>query len=41
MFLNQDAPAELEQGDPGSFWRHAIAHWDPARVPGVRAIPVT
>jgi glutamyl-Q tRNA(Asp) synthetase len=35
-FLGQEAPAE--QGELESFWRYAIAHWQPRRVPATRAI---
>jgi glutamyl-Q tRNA(Asp) synthetase len=33
-FLGQEAPAALETGTVEELWRHAIAHWDPARVAG-------
>jgi glutamyl-Q tRNA(Asp) synthetase len=36
-FLGQDAPPELAQGEIESLWRFAIAHWDSARVPRLRA----
>lgn len=38
VFLGQDAPPELEQGELESFWRFAIAQWDPGRVPRVRSM---
>jgi len=35
-FLHQAPPAELADADLDSFWRWAVAHWQPQAVPQVR-----
>ena len=37
-FLGQDVAADCAADDTAAFWKYAIAHWDPARVPRARAI---
>jgi len=37
-FLGQTVPAEVAQADLESFWRWAVAHWNPARIPRRRAL---
>ncbi len=39
-FLGQEIPADDGADDIGEFWRVAVAHWRPERVPGVRTLPV-
>lgn len=38
QWLGQDAPAVLLEADLAAFWRFAVEHWDPRRVPRVRAL---
>lgn len=40
-FLGQEAPPELEHGGLDDFWRFAIGHWDPARVPRRRTLTLS
>ncbi|MEO1767141.1 tRNA glutamyl-Q(34) synthetase GluQRS [Thiobacter aerophilum] len=39
-FLGQVAPAELAYADVAEVWRWALAYWDPARLPRLRAAPL-
>lgn len=39
LFLGQEAPAEIIEGDLESFWRFAVTQWQPQRVPRVRSLP--
>lgn len=39
LFLGQDAPSEIAEGDVESFWRFAVTQWRPQRVPRVRSLP--
>lgn len=39
-FLGQAPPAALARADVAEVWRWALAHWDPARLPRVRAAPM-
>jgi glutamyl-Q tRNA(Asp) synthetase len=38
-FLGHAPPPEIAQAGTGALWEWAIAHWDRARIPRVRAIP--
>jgi len=37
-FLDQHPPAHLLEGGLADLWAWALTHWDPARIPRVRAI---
>ena len=39
VFLGQSPPAELLEGEVESFWRWAITHWQPEKLPATVAIP--
>jgi glutamyl-Q tRNA(Asp) synthetase len=39
LFLGQEAPPELTEGNIESFWRYAVEQWRPERVPRVRSLP--
>lgn len=40
-FLGQQPPTELLEGDIAALWRWAVAHWNTAAIPALRAIPWT
>ncbi|GAB4296904.1 MAG: tRNA glutamyl-Q(34) synthetase GluQRS [Thiohalomonadaceae bacterium] len=39
-FLGQQPPAELLEGDVPVLWQWAIVHWDAAKIPATRALPL-
>jgi glutamyl-Q tRNA(Asp) synthetase len=39
LFLGQEAPPELTEGNIESFWRYAVEQWRPERVQRVRSLP--
>lgn len=40
VFLGQQPPAELLEGDMPALWRWAREHWDSAAIPATRALPL-
>ncbi len=38
VFLGQEAPSALAQGELESFWRFAVSNWRPERVPRTRSV---